>query len=132
MSDPIKAVIDKLRAGEEERAFFELIEMPGDVIPQLIDIFRIESSATVRAFFVKVAWERREKSVIPFLGEALHDSAEEVWQVALDGLVMLASSEASETLQAAKSRQFADEADHKRFHRWLEEAIQQVEFELRR
>ena len=132
MSVEIKAVIEKFRGGEEESALFELVEMPGDVIPQLIDSFRAESSPDVRAFLVKAGWQRRDKSVIPLLGEALNDFDEEVWQEALDRLVTLASDESSEVLQSARTRQFADPAVHKRFHLWLEEAIQQVQLEMRR
>ena len=53
MSVEIKAVIDKFRGGEEESAFFELVEMPGDVIPQLIDSFRDESSPMLEHFSSK-------------------------------------------------------------------------------
>jgi len=34
-------------------------------------------------------------------------------------------------LQSARSRKFTEETAAKRFNLWLEEAIQQVEFELR-
>jgi hypothetical protein len=132
MTDEIKAVIDKFRGGDEEGAFFELLEMPGDVIPALIACFRIETLAPVRAFLAKAAWERRDESVIPFLGEAINDLEEVVWQEALDGLVSFATTDSLHILELARAREFADAADHKRFHLWLEEAIQQVQFELRR
>ena len=132
MTDEIKAVINKFRAGDKESAFFELLEMPGDVIPILIDYFRNEARPAVRAFIVKAAWERRDPSVIPFLGEALNDPKEGVWQEALDGLVALASSESLAVLESARTRKFADKANHKRFHLWLEEAVEQVQTELRR
>ena len=132
MTEEIKAVIDKFRGGAEEDAFFELLEMPGDVIPAVVACFHSEALEPVRAFLVKAAWERRDPSIIPFLGEALHDSGEQVWQEALDGLVALASSESLDVLQSARIRKFADDADQKRFILWLEEAIQQVQFELRR
>ena len=132
MTDEIKAIIDKFRTGDKEDSFFELLEMPGDVIPVLINYFRNEARPAVRAFLVKAAWERRDPSVIPFLGEALNDSKEGVWQEALDGLVALASSESLAVLESARTRKFADEADHKRFHLWLEEAIEQGQIELRR
>jgi HEAT repeats len=131
MATAIDAAVDKFRSGDKESAFFELIELPGDVLPVIIDVFRAESRPDVRAFLVKAAWERREQTVIPFLAEALNNDAEEVWQKALDGLVTLSSQESLEVLQSARSRKFGKETAAKRFKLWLEEAIQQVEFELR-
>jgi HEAT repeat protein len=132
MDQEIKAAVEKFCAGNEDTAFFELVEMPGNILPGLIDCFHTEELAAVRAFLVKAAWERRHPSVIQFLGEALDDLNEEVWQEALDGLVTLASDESLAVLQSARSREFSDEAAYKRFHLWLEEAIEQVLFELKR
>ena len=131
MATAIDAAVDKFRSGDKESAFFELVELPGDVLPVIIDVFRGESRPDVRAFLVKAAWQRREQTVIPFLAEALTNDAEEVWQEALDGLVTLSSQESLEVLQSARSRKFGNETAAKRFKLWLEEAIQQVEFELR-
>ena len=127
----IKPIVEKFRSGDEESAFFTLIELPGDVLPALIEIFRAERAAAVRAFLVKVAWERREEAVIPFLGEALNESEEEVWQQALDGLVAFASPQSLEILQSARARACSDSSNDKQLRLWLDEAIQQVEFELR-
>ena len=71
--------------GHEHR--LELLEMPGDVLPVLIDVFHSEADVAVRAILVRVAWERRDRSVLAFLSEALNDDHEEIWQQALDGLV---------------------------------------------
>lgn len=127
----IKQIVENFRSGDEESAFFTLIELPGDVLPALIEIFRAERAAAVRAFLVKVAWERREEAVIPFLGETLNESEEEVWQQALDGLVAFASPQSLEILQSARALAFSDASNDKRLRLWLDEAIQQVEFELR-
>jgi hypothetical protein len=128
----VQAALDKFRSGEEEAAFSELLEIPGDVLPAMIRVFRTEQDADIRGLLVKVAWERREPSALSFLGEALSQLQEEVWQQALDGLVAFASSESLEILQRARTQVHQDEAAAKRFRLWLEEAIQQVEFELRR
>ena len=130
MQSEVRAAVDQFRRGDTENAFFELIEMTDDVLPAIVDIFRGEPQPDVRAFLVKAAWERREDAVIPFLADALNDDAEEVWQEAFDGLVAFSSQESLELLQSARSRKFKDSAA-KRFHLWLEEAIQQVQFELR-
>lgn len=132
MASEIADLIEKFRSGDEDDALHGLIELPGDALPELINRFRSESLGPIRALLVKAIWERRARSVIPFLDEALQDGDEEVWQESLDGLVTLASPEALAVLQSARTRRFAEEADQKRFHLWLEEAIQQVQFELRR
>jgi hypothetical protein len=54
-----------------------------------------------------------------------------VWQQALDGLVAHASHESHEILLTARAQDFVDESLTKRFRLWLEEAILQVEIELR-
>jgi hypothetical protein len=128
----VRAALDKFRSGDEEAAFFELLEIPGDVLPALIDAFRIEANAAIRALLVRVAWERRDHSALSFLGEALNELQEQVWQQALDGLVAFASPESLEILRRARHRDCEDDAAARRFRLWLEEAIQQVEFELRR
>jgi hypothetical protein len=64
----------KFRSGAEE----ELLEMTGEVIPHLIGCFRSEALPAARAFLVKVAWEHRDESIIPFLDEARSESEEDV------------------------------------------------------
>ena len=131
MASEIEEIVESFRRGDEESAFFALLELTGDVVPALIEIFRAEQAIEVRAFLVKAAWERRDDAVIPFLDEALRDSAEEVWQQALDGLVAFASPQSLQILQSARARVNSAAADDKRLRLWLDEAIQQVEFELR-
>ncbi len=131
MESEVKEIVERFRSGDEESAFFTLIELPGDVLPTLIEIFRAEPAAEVRAFLVKAAWERREEAAIPFLGEILNEPDEEVWQQALDGLVAFASPQSLGILQSARARACSDASNDKRLRLWLDEAIQQVEFELR-
>jgi hypothetical protein len=128
----IRAALDKFRNGDQESAFIDLIEMAGEVLPALTEHFRIEADVTVRALLVRVVWERRDQAALPFLAEALVQPQEEIWQEALDGLVAFASPESLDVLRRARQREDADEEVARRFRMWLEEAIQQVEFELRR
>jgi hypothetical protein len=72
MERDVHAALEKFRGGDHEAAFFELVELPGDVLPVLIEVFRVEQEADVCAFLVKVAWERRDRSVLSFLGDALN------------------------------------------------------------
>jgi len=118
-------------SGDNEAAFFKLLEMPGDVLPVMVDIFHSERLPETRAFLIKVAWEHRDPAALPLLGEALNASEEQIWQEALDGLVAFSSQEPLDVLPSARSRKIKDETDTKRFHVGLEEAIQQIEFDLR-
>jgi hypothetical protein len=131
MEAEVRAALEKFHRGDDETALVELLEVRGDVLPGIIDVFHAEPRDDIRAFLVKAAWERREETVIPFLAEALNDPAEEVWQEALDGLVAFSSPASLKILQSARSRKFIEETAAKRFNLWLEEAIQQIEFELR-
>ena len=127
----IEDIIETFRAGDEESAFFTLIELPGDILPALIETFKDEKSSGIRAFLVKAAWERREEAVLPFLSEVLHEAEEEAWQQALDGLVAFATPQSLEILHAARSRPFTEESAARRFLLWLDEATEQVKSELR-
>ncbi|HLN87543.1 MAG TPA: HEAT repeat domain-containing protein [Candidatus Limnocylindrales bacterium] len=131
MPSNISESLTKFRNGDEEAAFYDLLELPGELLVDLIDEFRKEQESNVRALLIKVAWERRENGVLPFLTEALAIPDELVWQQALDGLVAFASQEVRKILLGARTREFAETTMTNRFHLWLEEAIQQVEFELR-
>jgi hypothetical protein len=123
----IAQLLEKSRTGDEETAFFALLEMPGDIMPALVAAFQREIHPPTRVLLVKVAWQRRDPSIIPFLGKALYDPQEEVWQEALDGLVSFGSSEALDFMRAARTREFTDDAAARRFRRWLEEALQYLE-----
>ena len=128
----IVSLIDRFRSGDEDAALQGLIELPDDALADLTEYFRSEALAPIRALIVKAIWERRNPSSIPFLGEALRDPEEEVWQEALDGLVTLASVESFAVLQNAKISAPSEHSKDRRFRLWLEEAIEQVNFELRR
>jgi hypothetical protein len=122
----IREILEKYSSGAEEEAFFELLQMPGDVLPAVTAAFRTEHNPALRAFLVKVAWERRDPNALHFMTEALSQTDEEVWQTALDGLVTLASPEALAVLTAAKTRELGDEAATKRFQSFVSEAIEYI------
>ena len=85
-----------------------------------------ERDPALRAFLVKVGWERRDPMAIHLLSEALDERDEEIWQAALDGLVTFASPEALAILIAARTRELADESATKRFQSCVSEAIEYI------
>jgi hypothetical protein len=119
--------LQKLRAGDSEAAFRALTEVGHSVIPRLIDAFRSEDSASVRAELVTIIWNHRRPETAGFLGEALNDQSPEVWQNALDGLVTLRSSQALEILNGALTRQLPTKRQTEEFQAWVREAIGQIQ-----
>ena len=108
----IRAILEKFRRGDQEEAFYDLLELPGELLPDLIREFDTEPEPHVRALLIKVAWERKENGIVPFLQRALKFPMKLVWQQALDGLVAFASPEVHEILLNARAREFADDNTH--------------------
>src|SRR4051794_13696715 len=103
------------RIGEDENAFFALIEAPDTIVPFLESSFRLESDAIQRAAILNVIWQRRDRATIPLLAEALRDTSNRVWKEALDGLVALGGQESVVAIQAARSRDFDSDVDGRDF-----------------
>ena len=122
----VEFYLSKLRAGDFETAFHSLREAGRSVIPILIDEFRKERDASVRAELVAIIWNHRQPETVGFLAEALSDSDAKVWRSALDGLVALASPATLEVLKTALSRQLPSKKQTDQFHEWVKEAITQI------
>jgi len=127
MDAKIYAAVEAYRNGEDDEPLAALLESEADIVPAIAELFRRESDPDVRAFLVRVAWERGEQCSVDVIIEALGDPAEEVWQSALDGTVALASPEILEVLHAAKLQERPDAATARRFQMCVEEAILYVE-----
>ena len=119
LATDIREILEKFRGGAEEEPFFELLEMPGDLLSPLTAAFRTEQDPALGAFLVKIAGERREPKAIYLPTEALNQTDEEIWQAALDGLVTFASREALAVLIEARTRELTDEATTKRFQSFV-------------
>ena len=127
MNAKIRAAVEVYRNGEDGEPLAELLQLEADIVPAIAELFRSEADPDVRAFLVRVAWERREQCSVDVIIDALGDPAEEVWQSALDGTVALASPEILEVLHAAKLQERPDAATARRFQMCVEEAILYVE-----
>jgi hypothetical protein len=119
--------LEMFRRGDTDEAFHGLLEIDRDILPELMVVFQTERDIGVRELLVEVIWDYRERSVIPFLGEALSDSEPRIWRQALNGLVTLASPAALDVLRTKRIRQFPTQRETDEFRRWLEEAIEQAE-----
>jgi hypothetical protein len=118
--------IEQLRGPDAQDAFFSLIEADAAVVPLLIDAFKIEQDAGMRAALVEVIWQHRLPETISFLSEALADSDAAVWKEALDGLVALAGTAAIEALESARDRILPHDPKGTVQVDWIDEAIQQI------
>jgi hypothetical protein len=127
METKILAALERFRNGDDDTALAGLLDLPDEIVPAMVEIFRGESDPDLRAFLVRVAWERHEEFSVNFILEALNDRDEEVWQVALDGTVALASPEILDVLKSLRLQERADAAMTKRFQMCVDEAILYVE-----
>jgi len=116
-TEQIAYYLDMFRRGDADNAFHGLLELDAGILPELMEVFREEQNGEVREFLVEVIWQYRDRSVIPFLGEALLDYDTRVWRQALDGLVALASEASLDVLRQARSRRFTTEHETEEFRR---------------
>jgi hypothetical protein len=132
MEDKILAAMEVFKGGDDDAAMAQLLDESIELVPAIVEIFRAEPDPDLRAFLVRVAWERHEVLSGEFVLEALNDAAEEVWQSALDGAVALASPEMLEALKALRLQERADASMTRRFQMCVDEAILYVEGLVRR
>jgi len=118
--------IDRIRAAGASDAFHSLIEAEDAVVPLLIEAFRAERDAGVRADLVEIIWQHRMPETVTFLSEALTDDVPEVWKSALDGLVTLGGADALGVLESARDRVASRGREGAVQTDWIEEAVQQI------
>lgn len=127
MNPQILAAIDDFRNGDDDKALVTLLALAEDIVPGLGAIFDAETDPEVRAFIIRVAWERHEAESANMIVEALNDPAEEVWQAGLDGTVALASPQMLDMLKSIRNSERADPATARRFQLCVDEAILYVD-----
>ena len=132
MQSTIRQALEHYRNGDDDAAIATIGEITDDLLPTLAELYRNETDPDLRAFLVRIVWERREAGAVEFILEALNDPAEEVWQSALDGTVALASPEILDLLRKAMAQARADAVITRRFQICVQEAILYVEDLVRR
>lgn len=124
--DAIRAEIGRLRGPDHETAWFNLIEAPASVIPQIIEAYRSEKDAGFRAVLVQIVWQRRDPGTLDFLAEALRDLDDRVWKEALDGIVAIGGPAAVAILKTARAKAELERSGDEDFFEWLDEASDQI------
>ena len=127
MEELIRRALASYQNGDDDTAISSLLEIAEDIWPSLSSIFRNEPDPDLRAFLVRVAWERREALSVDFILQALDDPAEEVWQSALDGTVALASPQMLDLLKSLRATERGDPSTSHRFRICVDEAILYVD-----
>jgi hypothetical protein len=127
MIDEMEWYLQRFREGDYYIAFSGLLEMGDEILPDLMTLFGKERDPDFRAFLVKIIWEHRQSSAIPFLGIAMRDAEPKVWKEALDGLVTLASQPAIDVLRSERNQQKED-----KILQWIDEAIEQIETRIQK
>jgi len=114
------------RLPDDVNAWHALAEADPKIVPVLINAFRAERDAEVRALILEAISNYRDPASIACLAEALADPAPSVWKQALDALVALDRPECIAAIEGARGRRFAREEDAVDFRRWLDEAVEQL------
>jgi hypothetical protein len=122
----IRDYIAALAGDDWQDAWHALSEEGPAALPFIEDAFRRERSSERRTCLVEAVHEIRQTSSIPFLSEALHDPAPEVWKTVLDALVGLACPESEPVLEQALERAFERDKDRITYGEWVQEALEQL------
>jgi hypothetical protein len=115
------------RLGEDQNAFFSLVEADHAILPLLAAAFREEGDSRKRSAILEVIWQHRVPGVVPILDEALHDPSSSVWKQALDGLVAIGLPECLAVLRQARDRRSETLPDAVEFQDAVDEAIGQAQ-----
>lgn len=110
--------IDEFHEGRCEDAFFGLIDLDPDLIPELIEVYESSDDRDTKVFVIRVVSEFRKESGISFLRHALHHDDDRIWKRALDGLAMTGSQESVDAMDHVLS----SVADVNK-QEWIQEAI---------
>ena len=70
----IREILEEFNSAAEEEAFFKLLEIPDDLLSVLAAAFRTEHNPALRAFLVRVAWQRQDPNAVHFMAEALNQT----------------------------------------------------------
>jgi hypothetical protein len=78
------------------------MDLGTEALPHFIDAVKRERDPRRRSRLIRVVWQFRDRSALPFLAEALQDSDDQVWKDALDGIVTVGGDQALQLLHDAQ------------------------------
>jgi hypothetical protein len=129
-TDYVASCLERMRAGDADNTFFDLIEADLAVLPVLVEALGKPENREIRPEIVRCIWERRRAEFIGFLAQLLDDPEKAVWQEALDGLVAIGGAGAIGALEAARNRIGESKLGKPIVLEWIEEALEQLQQRL--
>jgi len=97
-----------------------LIEAGPPALSLVEDAFHASIDPHVKLFLVQTVSEYRTSSAVPFLQNLLTDRRPEIWQTALDGLVILGNHAALDALRETRLTAAREQRS------WIDDAIRQI------
>jgi len=116
----VTAYIDALSTPRRDDAYHALLDLGVAALPFIDAAVRSETTPSVRATLIDIAWRTGSNRALPMLARCLQDDDASVWKAALDGLVTLADWRSLEVLLAAKVEAARDKLPR------IDEAIEQI------
>jgi hypothetical protein len=112
--------VSRLSGPDADNAWHSLVEGGPAALPHLLNAFASANDTELRVRLIRIICQYRFGDAVPFLTAQLENRVAEIWKTALDGLVMIGSKQALESLGTALSSVTPDKRE------WVEEAIQQI------
>ena len=125
-NDTVEYYLEMWRSGDADNAFHGLIEGDCAIVPRLVKLYDNCADSELQIFLIDVISEFRLESSVDFLTAALRSEVSQLWQRALDGLVMMKSRDAAHSMELV----LKDESDATKKD-WIIEAIGQLQAALR-
>ena len=116
----VQDYVTRLSGSNVDDAWHSLVEAGPAALPFVIREFEVAKDPDVKLLLVQVISQYRSAEAVPFLAVLLRERNTEIWNAALDGLVMVGGQSALDALAAAKATAISSQRD------WIDEAIVQI------
>ena len=126
MQEDLDTLLHELAGRNVENASCVLASLGNSIAPDLIAHFQGSQSPKVRHAIVRIIDGFRTPEILPFLGQALNDHSESVWQAAIDGLVSQPGTESFQILHTQLQTVRLADPNSKQIS-FLEEAITELQ-----
>jgi hypothetical protein len=94
MDEMLHYYLKQLKSLDNEDAYHSLLELEGNIIPSLIEIYNQESDVDIKEQLIEIIWQRKKDSeVLQFLSQAIKHENPIIWKMALDGFVSIGGPE---------------------------------------
>jgi hypothetical protein len=120
IGNQVKYYVSHLGRDDSEDAWHSLVDLGSAALPYIREAYHCAADDRKRVLLIQVLAEQKDEKSLVVFKSALHSSASEVWKAALDALVSLGGSAATELLRTAETEVPAERLS------WIREALQQI------